>query len=519
MNNYKLHIILFFTFIVTASLFSQNINLEDGYHIFKYPNGSVSSEGYIRDGKPDGYWKSYYVTGVLKSEGKRRNFMLDSVWVFYTQTGETFEKIDYLQGKKSGYYLKYKTDKIKGQYIWSRELFAADKREGTAYIYFPDGTIRQTIPYLNSKKQGLSKEFDNGGNIITLYEYNNDFLISRERINRKDKNGLKQGEWKIFTENGNIHYEMTYRNDLLHGYYKEYNKNGILAIAMLYDNGEIIEESIDDDPEIEIVNRYDNKGNLIYSGPYRQNIKVGIHREYNKDGVITISYVYNNEGVKMSEGIINEEGRRNGAWKNFYNNGKIKESGSYVDNRKSGTWKYYNNNGNIVQTGRFRNGRTDGQWKWYYNNGSILREEEYYFGKRDGNFIEYLKSGEIISEGQYIDNEKNGSWVYTVGDHREEGSYIIGLRDGTWKYFDGEMNIMFKGDFVQDNPDGYHIYYYESGNVKKEQYYKMGLKQRSWKKYDIEGQLVMTISYRDDVERRINGVRVNLPESNVKLIK
>ena len=32
------------------------------------------------------------------------------------------------------------------------------------------------------KKEGLSKEFDKDGNIITLLEYRNDFLVSRERI-------------------------------------------------------------------------------------------------------------------------------------------------------------------------------------------------------------------------------------------------------------------------------------------------------------------------------------------------
>ena len=81
--------------------YSQQNNLEDEYHIFKYPNGTVSSEGNMRDGKPDGYWKSYYVTGVLKSEGKRRNFLLDSIWVFYTQTGDTLEKIDYVRGNEN----------------------------------------------------------------------------------------------------------------------------------------------------------------------------------------------------------------------------------------------------------------------------------------------------------------------------------------------------------------------------------------------------------------------------------
>lgn len=135
------------------------------------------------------------------------------------------------------------------------------------------------------------------------------------------------------------------------------------------------------------------------------------------------------------------------------------------------------------------------------------------------NFFEYSKDGNIISSGNYTDNEKNGSWTYTVGDHREEGSYIIGLRDGAWKYYDNEGRLKYKGNYLQGNPDGYHIYYWDTGKIKEEQYYKMGIKQRSWKKYDQEGVLLMTIIYKDDVEKRINGVKIDLPASDVKLIK
>ena len=203
--------IFFISFIVSGTLiYSQDNTIADGYHVFKYPNGSISSEGYIRDGRPDGYWKSFYVTGVLKSEGKRRNFQLDSIWVFYTQTGDTLEKIDYLYGKKSGYYLKYKRDNIHGLYIWSRELYAGGIREGIVYQYYPDGKVKLTIPYAGGKKDGLSREYDEEGQVITLYEYNNDFLISRERINRVDKDGLKQGEWKEFYADGNIKKEYYY---------------------------------------------------------------------------------------------------------------------------------------------------------------------------------------------------------------------------------------------------------------------------------------------------------------------
>jgi antitoxin component YwqK of YwqJK toxin-antitoxin module len=111
-------------------------NLQDGYQVFKYPNGTISSEGLFRNGKPEGYWKSYYVTGIKKSEGKYANFQLDSIWVFFDQTGDTIEKINYLFGKRNGYSFEYKKAPAEGLYVYSKELFAGDKKEGTAYFIF-----------------------------------------------------------------------------------------------------------------------------------------------------------------------------------------------------------------------------------------------------------------------------------------------------------------------------------------------------------------------------------------------
>jgi hypothetical protein len=47
----------------------------------------------------------------------------------------------------------------------------------------------------------------------------------------------------------------------------------------------------------------------------------------------------------------------------------------------------------------------------------------------------------------------------------------------------------------------------------------MGLMQKTWKKFDEEGTVLLAITYKDDVEISINGVKINLPESDTKLIK
>jgi antitoxin component YwqK of YwqJK toxin-antitoxin module len=493
--------------------------LADGYQVFKYPNGNKSSEGNFRNGKPDGFWKSYYVTGIVHSEGRYRSFQLDSIWIFFDQSGDTTEKISYLYGKRNGYSYKYKKDPSEGLYVYAKELFAGDRREGEAFFFYPDRKIQQTLLYSDGKKEGLSREYDREGNIITLYEYNNDYLISRERINRTDGKGLKQGVWKDFYPNGRVRTERTFKDDQLNGYYKEYDNRGNITLTMLYENGAIVKSKVEEAPDIEIENKYDENGRLIYKGPFRNKIPVGVHRQYGTDGKVTNGFVYNDNGLLLAEGIVDEGGNRNGRWKDLYPDGKTQAEGQYTDNRRSGAWKFYNPAGKLEQTGSFNNGRPDGLWRWYYENGSLLREEEYFQGQRDGNFTEYSMTGDIISQGQYTDGEKNGDWKYKSGDNTEEGKYVVGLRDGVWRSYYPDGRIRFKGNFIQGNPDGQQTYYYENGRVKEEQYYRAGIRQRTWKKYDEEGIQTFAITYKDDVETSINGVKINLPESNVKLIK
>ncbi|MBP5589159.1 MAG: toxin-antitoxin system YwqK family antitoxin [Bacteroidales bacterium] len=509
MKRLYIYIIISFLYI---TCYSQIVT--DGYQIYKYPNGTISSEGLLRDGKPDGYWKSYYVTGVLKSEGKRTNFLLDSLWIFYDQVGDTVEKINYLYGKKNGYYYKYEKDPRKGVYLSSVELYAGDKKEGVSYFYYPDGKLKQTIPYNDGKRDGLAKEYDEDGVVITLSEYRNDRQLTRERINRTDRNGIKQGVWKEFYPTGTVKSEANYKDNLLNGYYREYDVNGKNIFTQLYDNGTLIEAKTDDTEEIVIQNMYDSNNRLIYSGPYRNNVKVGIHREYDEKGNVVKASTYNDSGLLLSEGVVDDNGNRNGSWKDFYPDVSIKAEGQYSNNYQSGVWKYYTVSGKLEQTGSYYNGRPDGTWKWFYEDGSLLREEEYYRGQRDGIYTEYSEDGKEIVKGEYSDGEKNKFWKFDSGDYIEQGDYIIGLKDGIWSSYYPNGKLRYKGNYIQGNADGSHLYYYETGKLKEERYYKMGIKQKIWRKYDEEGNVILYITYKDDVEVNINGVKISLPQGD-----
>ncbi|PIX36407.1 MAG: hypothetical protein COZ59_01255, partial [Bacteroidetes bacterium CG_4_8_14_3_um_filter_31_14] len=218
----------------------------NGYNVFYYDNGKISSEGNMRIGKPDGFWKTYYPNGNLKSAGNRLNFELDSLWIFFNENNDTTVKIDYKNGKKNGYLFSYEYGlkaQIKTGGLVSKELFLNDVKQGLSY-YYENNILYKSVNYKNGKKQDLSKEFDKNGRIVAITEYNNDYIINRERINTIDKQGLKQGVWKTFYPNDKIATEATYLNDTLNGFYKEFDMQGKLLKIEKYQTGQLLTDSL-----------------------------------------------------------------------------------------------------------------------------------------------------------------------------------------------------------------------------------------------------------------------------------
>jgi antitoxin component YwqK of YwqJK toxin-antitoxin module len=509
--------------LISLSVAGQDVLNENGYNKLYYPNGKLSSEGLMRNGKPDGFWRTYYPSGVLKSEGKRVNHLLDSVWVFYNEAGDTLQKVSYVLGRKNGYTIgfnvpPYRDPMDRGKIIL-RELYVNDKREGLSSYYFSNGQLKEEVLYLNNKKHGIAREYDLEGVIVSLLTYKNGTLIDREKINRKDENGLKQGVWKTFYDNNRINYEMNYVDDLLTGAYKEFDEGGNLKVLIQYTQGIIVEDLDTVAMDVDIQNRYDTLGNLIFSGTYRKNVPVGIHRFYAADGKVNNAYLYSDYGVKLGEGIITNEGKREGEWKLFYEDGSLKAKGRYNNNLPNGTWKYFYAQGKTEQEGQFENGKASGLWKWYFKDGSIKREEEFYQGKSEGLFVEYDTLGEAIVKGSYFDDQKEGEWYYKVGDYIEKGKYVADLKDGKWESFYLDGKLKYEGEFVQGNPDGEHKFYYSNGQLKEINYYVMGISEKNWKKYDENGLLLLTITYKDNREYRINGEKIEFAEEDIKLIQ
>lgn len=494
-------IILQLFFLTDNSLAQQQNSTKNGYHIFYYENGKVSSEGTLRDGKPDGYWKNYYENGHLKSEGNRKNFLLDSLWKFYDETGRLKLEIQYRNGKKNGYRTSWLGDEV------YKEPFVNDVKQGNAYYFYPNGKIKMKIPFVDGLEQGTAYQYALDGRIIQIIRYKKGYVVSRERINQYDANGRPNGVWKWFYENEKVKMTGFYNHGLKNGYFKTYDPNGNLIATTKYVNGEK-QKAAEKVNLLEVRTDYYPDGKVRVVGTYNKEGKPeGIRREYDEKGNVVRSYIFNN-GRIVGEGIFTEAGEQEGFWKEFYLDGSLKASGFYSKDKKTGHWQYFYPNGQLEEEGNYVNNRPDSTWHWYYQDGKPLRIEHFFDGLEDGKLTEWDEKGNIVTQGEYIEGKREGLWVYQVGDTRQEITFGDDKRNGWSRYYDRQGTLLFEGKFVDDLPNGEHKWYWPGGKLKTWGHFSMGRKNGEWKKYDENGNLVFSITYQQGKEIKYDGVKV-----------
>ena len=103
----------------------------------------------------------------------------------------------------------------------------------------------------------------------------------------------------------------------------------------------------------------------------------------------------------------------NGIGKEYYDDGKLKFEGEYLNGKRNGRCREYYDNGHLELEGQYLSGERNGKGKEYHYDGSLWFEGEYKNGKkRNGKFYE----NDWISEFELI----NGN-----GEIKEYNRYAI----------------------------------------------------------------------------------------------
>ena len=74
-----------------------------------------------------------------------------------------------------------------------------------------------------------------------------------------------------------------------------------------------------------------------------------------------------------STGNINIDGKKDGVWIKYYENGDLDKIENYKDGKRDGLQKYFDNNSLKIDI-NFKDGKEDGLFKFYYKNGQLQTE-------------------------------------------------------------------------------------------------------------------------------------------------
>lgn len=460
------------------------------YTVFRYANDSISSEGTLRDGKPDGYWKTYYENGQLKSEGDRKNFLLDGLWIFYSEEGDTTLTINYQNDLKNGVRKTYLSDEIQ------EDFFIDNVRSNQSRRYDRKYHLLQVIPIKDGYEHGISPVYDTTSRLIEIITYKKGFLNTREVLNRYDKQGRKHGYWKEFYDNFALKSEIYYKHGLRDGYYKLYDEKGNLKRITKYVND--VEQVIESETKpLQMQHEYYPNGRVKREASFRGGKREGTWREFDENGNVISSQIYQN-GRLVQSGIMDTDGTRRGEWVELYPDSTLRAQGIFINGKRSGKWKFYFPGEVLEQVGNYKDGLYDGTWTWYYPSGKIQKQEDFFDGMPEGKYIEYDEDGKVIAEGSYFDGLKTGKWKEQSGDVYSEGEYRNDQQVGEWISYYSNGKMAFKGSFKGGYPDGEHFYYYPNGKLRESQTYSGGIRNGVWKKYLDDGELFLEETYIQD---------------------
>ena len=95
--------------------------------------------------------------------------------------------------------------------------------------------------------------------------------------------------------------------------------------------------------------------------------------------------------------------------------GKIigREQGRIKNGKRDGAWVKYHDNGQLNNQGSYKNGEKGGDWVWYHDNGQLEVKGSYKNGKEEGDWVWYNDNGQLEEKGSWRNGEPEGEWVYS----------------------------------------------------------------------------------------------------------
>jgi len=330
--------------------------------------------------------------------------------------------------------------------------------------------------------------------------------------------GNPDGYWKTYYQNGNLKSEGDRKNAMLDSIWIFYTETGDTLQKINYRYGKKNGYSYTFQPTNPNDNTLTNsviakelylnnllQGQSYYYYPngalqklvnYKDNKKEGRTYEFSPDSLLTSICEYRHDYLTDKEKINrrDNQNRKQGVWKTFYEDWKIETEAFYIDNQLNGYFKEYDAQGKLIRAIQYDHGKeikeeevpTDEKpivKESFHSNGTIKSSGTYRKGVPVGIHREYSEAGEV-EEAKMFDQFGN---LESLGIVNQEGS-----REGAWKHYHETGELYAEGEYKNNRRTGDWKFYYKSGKPEQKGKYRNGQPEGTWTWYYEAGELRRT---------------------------
>ncbi|MCB0472451.1 MAG: toxin-antitoxin system YwqK family antitoxin [Flavobacteriaceae bacterium] len=202
--------------------------------------------------------------------------------------------------------------------------------------------------------------------------------------------------------------------------------------------------------------------------------------------------------AQESTNQLDANGKRQGVWKKYYQNGRVRYTGAFKHGKEVGTFKYYSaaSSDHPIAVKIFNPDNTIADVTFYTEEG-ILQSKGKMDGKnRVGKWLYFHEDGKtVMAEENYVDGKLDGDYktFYLSGKPTEIAYYKDGLLDSTYRKYSIKGHLYQHLTYKNGKLNGKAVYYNrKTGILTTKGQFKDDVRVGTWENYAEDGELIST---------------------------
>ncbi|MBS0615175.1 MAG: hypothetical protein JSR58_01315 [Verrucomicrobia bacterium] len=467
-----------------------------------YPSGQVKVEADViqvsEEEAATREWKSRYVPhGVfvaLYEDGKMERMAQFTRGLAHGET-RLFYPSNQLKGlfhsnmgKKTGHSVFYFADGVKAE----EGEFDDDKPVGDHIRYFAKGTRAALIHYAAGVPDGDAFEWYENGSL---------------KVSRHFEKGLLHSQGKhpavvVYNEDHGIQEVQDFQQGEQIGYHLVYHKNGKESYKVAYKKGK--KEGKEQ--------FFSESGALLGEGEYRTGTAIGKHWRHHENGKLAFLALYDDKGLlqnpieefnaagQKTAHYFVKEGKLQGPFKQWYDDGKPKVEFNYDNGEFEGEQKEFYASGQMHKHAFFKDHLKDGVYEEWYENGKPSMRVQLSKGMREGPSEEWYENGKPKLTEQYVADKfdvERKAW-FENGQQKFQENYAAGKKVGVHKEWNEKGDLLAEISFENDVPNGVARFWFEKDKPRQEIHFVRGVKEGLEQAFYANGHLKSHAVYKND---------------------